>query len=181
MSASTIYNIIKRGDNHLTTYDNLIKKNYSNDIIKIVYLIDFDINIDDLLIETQEREKRTYQKQLRKDALNKYSRKCVISGQNKERLLEVAHIKPVKDCDNIDEKKDVNNTLLLWLDLHKYFDHYAFSINPDNFTIEVDNSKDDNLWLMKYNKMVLCDINDEMTKYIKHHYSIFLQNISSTI
>ena len=179
MTTTAIYNIIKNTNNHLQTYENLIKTDYSKDIIKIVYLIDFGINIDDLIIEKQEREKRKYQKQLRDEALIKYSRKCAISGQNKERLLEVAHIKPVKDCENINEKKDVNNTLLLWLDLHKYFDNYSFSINPDSFEIEVDSTKDDNLWLMKYNKMVLCDIDNKMIKYLKHHYLIFLNCMNS--
>ncbi len=162
-------------DNHMKSYENLIKMKYSKDIISLVYLVDFDINIDDLVIETQEREKRKYQTKLREEALIKYSGKCVISGQYKERLLEVAHIKSVKDCENIDEKKDVNNTLLLWLDLHKYFDCYAFSINPKTFEIEVDESKEDNSWLMKYNKMKICHINNDMIKYIEHHYSIFRQ------
>lgn len=175
MSSSVIYNIIKTSSDHIKSYEKLIKMNYSRDTIGLVYLVDFNINIDDMIIENYDHEKRKYQKKLREEALKKYSGKCVISGQDKEKLLEVAHIKPVKDCENMNEKKDVNNTLLLWLDLHKYFDHYAFSINPDTFEIEVNESDTDNSWLMKYNKMKICHINNNMIKYIKHHYSIFQQ------
>ena len=137
------------------------------------YICNAMININDLLIESHEHEKRKYQRKLREDALKRYSGECVISGENKQKLLEVAHIKAVKDCENINEKKDINNTLLLWLDLHKYFDHYAFSINPHTFKVEVDTRNEDNLWLMKYNGMKLNCANPDMVKYIKHHYLIF--------
>ena len=173
MQTSNIYNLIKNSNDYLKSYYDLKGMNYSDDIIELVYLIDFDININDLLIESHEREKRKYQRKLREDALKRYSGECVISGENKQKLLEVAHIKAVKDCENINEKKDINNTLLLWLDLHKYFDCYAFSINPHTFKVEVNASIEDNLWLKKYNGIKLNCINPKMVKYIYHHYLNF--------
>ena len=147
----------------------------------MVFSLDFNINLDDLINEKYENEKyenhekRIYQSKLRKDAIERYYGKCVISGEDKHKLLEVAHIKAVKDCESINEKKDINNNLLMWIDLHKYFDDYSFSINPKSFKIEVDHRSDDNLWLMKYNGVKLNYVNTDMTKYIEYHYSEFLK------
>lgn len=171
MTTDIIYNIIKSGDDYLETYEKLKKLKYSDDIIELVFLVDFDIYVSDLIIEKQEKEKRKYQCKLRRDALRRYSEKCVISGQDKKRLLEVAHIKAVKDCKNINEKRDINNTLLLWLDLHRYFDDYEFSINPETLKIEVNLNNNDNEWLLKYNNMKIDCINNDMIEYINYHYT----------
>lgn len=170
MTTNNIYHLIKDENNYLKSYEKLRSMDYPNDILELVYLVDFNIDINNLVIEKQEYEKRKYQRKLRVQALKKYYGKCVISGENKHKLLEVAHIKAVKDCENINEKKDINNTLLLWLDLHKYFDHYTFTINPQTLKIEVNTNNEDNLWLMKYSGMKLNCVNPEMVKYIEHHY-----------
>ena len=92
---------------------------------------------------------------------------CVISGISEEILLEVAHIKPVSKCDTEKEKVDINNTLLLWIDIHKYFDTYMISINPKTTKVEV---KCD--YLMKYNGIKI-NVNEQTKKYLKNHYSTY--------
>lgn len=126
----------------------------------------YDINLE-LKQETEEREKRRYQKLLRKQCLERYQHKCVISGIDKNILLEVAHIKPVSECKSMQEKADINNVLLLWIDIHKYFDAYELSINPETCKVEV---KCD--YLLKYNGLEI-ELNTKTREYLKHHYSFF--------
>lgn len=175
MTTSNIYDIIKNSNNQEQTYIDLTAK-YNKELVDLVYLVDFDIDINRDICDKHEREIRTYQQKLRNDAIIRYSGKCVISGETKQRLLEVAHIKPVSDCSNINEKKDINNTLLLWIDLHKYFDCYAFSINPKTYRIEVNMNIEEYEWLHKYQNMKIDCIDDKMSKYIIHHYTIFLKS-----
>lgn len=175
MTTEEIYKFIKRGKDHIESYNTMVKLNYCKDLIDLVYFVDFNIDVTDLAHNIEEREKRKYQRELRNLALDKYSNKCVISGENKIRLLETAHIKSVKDCDNINEKKDIDNVLLLWVDIHKYFDDYQISINPDTCMVEVNDLDEDNDWMQIYNGIKI-ECNDRMKKYIRHHYSIFIEN-----
>jgi hypothetical protein len=180
MTTLEIYNIIKKTDNHCDAYVELTKRKYDKDLIELVFSLEFDVDVSVLIediIEKDEKEKRRYQKELRDLALKKYSGTCVISGEKRVLLLEVAHIKPVKDCLNINEKKDINNTLLLWVDIHKYFDAYRLSINPQSCTIEVDKNNKDTEWLMKYDGLKLKSVNQCMIKYIEHHYDAFIKSM----
>jgi len=178
MTTETIFNFInhnisQKGTNYLDLYNKMIKMNYSKELIELVFFIDFNTDIQDLISVHEEREKRKYQAELRVLALNRYFGKCVISGENKTKLLEVAHIKPVKDCMSLNEKKDLDNTLLLWMDIHKYFDAYQISINPNTQMIEINDKEPDNEWMDQYNGMKIRCINAKMKKYLEHHYGNF--------
>lgn len=149
-------------------YDKL-RNRYNEHDIKFTLLTFFDYDVDlELKLSTEEREKRDYQRLLRQQAFERYNNRCIISGIDEDILLEVAHIKPVSRCDTVIEKADVDNTLLLWIDIHKYFDAYKISINPKTCRVVV---KCD--YLMKYNDLYL-ELNDSTRKYLEHHYSIFL-------
>jgi hypothetical protein len=179
MTTSEIYEVIKCSNNYTDAYIELTKRNYRKDIINLVFLLDFNVNVDDIeddIIEKDEKEKRKYQKELRNKALERYSNRCVISGETKSKLIEVAHIKPVKDCSNMSEKKDIDNALLLWCDIHKYFDAYQISINPINCKVEINDTNEENAWMKKYKGMKLNCVNDNMKKYLEHHYNIFRRN-----
>lgn len=179
MTTLEIYEIIKNYDNYCDAYIELTKRKYDKELIELVFSLEFNVNVSDLIddiIEKDEKEKRRYQKELRALAFNRYSGACVISGEKKSMLLEVAHIKPVKDCVNINEKKDINNTLLLWIDIHRYFDDYRISINPQTCTIEVNKKNEDNKWLLKYDGLKLKCLNADMKKYIEHHYALFIKS-----
>lgn len=148
-------------------YENL-RAMYNEHDIKFVFLTCYNYDIDlEYVTEMEEREKRQYQKLLRQQTLEKYKNRCVVSGIKENMLLEVAHIKPVSKCDNNQEKSDVDNTLLLWIDIHKYFDDYKISINPETMKVEV---KCD--YLVKYNNLKV-EVDEETKKYLKLHYEIF--------
>lgn len=159
-------------DNQNTTpliliYDKL-KTLYNDHDIRFTLLTFFNYDVDlELKQETEEREKRHYQRLLRQQCMDRYQNKCIISNINKDILLEVAHIKPVSECKSVQEKSDVNNTLLLWIDIHKYFDAYELSINPETCKVE---AKCD--YLMKYNGLEI-ELNDKTRKYLEYHYCFF--------
>ena len=118
------------------------------DILKFVLLENYNFDVDFEIYfdrkETEEREKRKYQQKLRKAAFDRY-KNCVVSGRPEELLLEAAHIKPVSECDTEKEKEDINNVLLLWHDIHKYFDNYLVSINPETCFFEINNNINTNI------------------------------------
>ncbi len=162
-------------------YEELIIK-YPLEVLEINYVLYYEYNIDiDLYKEDNSNKQLTdvrfYQQQLRKKALIKFNNKCVISGIDREICLEVAHIKSVSDCINTYEKMDIYNTLLLWIDIHKYFDNYLISINPKTSMTEIKEiiNKSDYEFLTKY-KNIKVNLDIENIKYIKHHYDIFIKN-----
>jgi len=148
---------------------NTLKKSYNEHDIKFVLLTYYDFDIElEMHKEKEERDKRYYQQILRKQAYIRYQNKCVISDINEKILLEVAHIKPVSECSNEQEKTDINNVLLLWIDIHKFFDAYLISINPKTLTVETKCE-----YLKKYNGMTI-KINEQTRKYLENHYSKFI-------
>lgn len=145
-----------------------LKNQYNDYDIKFVLLTYYNYDVElEIEIQKEERENRFYQKSLRKKAFEKYKNRCVISNIDNKILLEVAHIKPVNECLSIQEKADVDNTLLLWVDIHKYFDVYDISINPQTCKVEVKCE-----YLVKYNNLHI-ELNDKTRKYLEHHYSLF--------
>jgi len=156
-------------------YDEL-SLNYKIGDIKFIFLVEFDIDIENILKEDVEiREKRFYQQKLRKESLKFYDNKCVISGVDRKICLEIAHIKPVCKCDNIKDKIDIENTFVLWIDLHKYFDNYSLSINPNTSKIEIKKDCDDYEWLKSYDDKQL-NMTEKNKMFLQHHYEIYKQS-----
>jgi hypothetical protein len=178
----SITNYIDENQNiksYVDIYDDLINNEYPPDDIKFVFQMEYDINVDDhIKTEYELREKRMYQQKLRKEAFKFYNNKCVISEIKRKLCLEVAHIKPVCECKNTSEKTDVENTLLLWIDLHKYFDDYGFSVNPTTSKIEINKTHDDHEFLKTYdNKEIKMTKNNKI--YMEHHYDKFIKHIKN--
>ncbi len=101
----------------------------------------------DFLIETifqnykiisSQSETRRSQSTFREGLIQKYG-KCIITDTNCLDELEAAHIIPYKE-----DKHNffVSNGLLLKSNIHKTFDKYKWTINPDTFMIEVKNNID---------------------------------------
>ncbi len=156
-------------------YNDLIKDNDKSDI-EFIFLITYDIDINnEMQLEYELKEKRHYQKELREKALKFYNNKCVISKIDRLLCLQVAHIKPVCECINNSEKKDVENTLLLCLDLHQYFDNYYISVNPYTSCVEVNKYCNDYNYLKQYENIKL-NLTDKNIMYLQHHYNKFLNN-----
>jgi predicted restriction endonuclease len=130
---------------------------YSNNDVNFIMSMEYDYN------PKEEREIRYYQQKLKKEALKKFNSKCVISGIDRLLCLEAAHIKPVFVASDY-EKADINNILLLWVDIHRYFDTYQISINPETMCVETNVE-----WLQEYRGKRL-DLPLESIKYLEWHY-----------
>lgn len=161
-------------NNYMDLYIILTNKYYyiSNDI-DMIFFIEYNF----IPKKYNLSENRQYQSKLRNFAINKY-KKCVISGKTNGLLLEAAHIKQVYECDTEKEKSDTDNILLLWIDLHKYFDKHYISINTENLSVEISKYIFDTD-IMKYNGLIINNISEGTIKYLKHHYELFkiVQNI----
>jgi len=152
--------------------------------INFVFVMEYDIDIESTLkINYVLSETRFYQQKLRNITLQKYNNKCIISGVDRILCLEVAHIKPVADC-SVPEKMDPENVLLLWIDLHKYFDNYSFSINPEKYVVTVCHNhnitNEEYNWLKQYDGLQLDkNVFSKSYKYFVYHYKIFSDNITN--
>ena len=58
---------------------------------------------------------------------------CSISGCKTLSALDAAHIAPYRG----EKDNDIRNGLLLRADLHRLFDAFLISINPDNLTVHI--------------------------------------------
>ena len=155
-------------------YNEAIKQFDSNDV-KFLMVTHFNFDIEDIeQVKYSQTEQRDYQQELREMLFKRY-KCCVVSGCARKRCLETAHIKPVSECNSELEKMDINNVLLLWTDLHKYFDTFDWSIDEHN-TIIVNKNCDDYEWLKQYEHKCI-SLNNESNKYIKWHYDTFMEKL----
>jgi predicted restriction endonuclease len=117
------------------------------------------------------KSKRLNQKEFRESILKKYNNMCVVSNNDCIVELTAAHIIPVSEEDNYEE----DNGLLLTETLHKTFDKYYWSINPNTMKIEI-NTNVNVGQIKQYNGMRLqLDMNSIMKSKIIWHYNMFLK------
>jgi predicted restriction endonuclease len=149
--------------------------NYENKKIfkhHLFFLLDnfYDIKLID------DKKKRLKQEEFRKKLLNKYNNKCIISGNSCLLQLEAAHIIPIRDNENY----DINNGIILTRNLHKTFDEYYWSINPETLKVEINNNIKDldvgDILQYKHQKIDI-DTNSDLLNNLKHHYDIFVKKI----
>ena len=114
------------------------------------------------------RKIRKGQPRFRKNLIELFSGKCVITNCSIIEVLEAAHI--VKH--SISGINHSSNGLLLRSDIHSLFDTNKIKINPNSFKVEVDDSlKNSNYW--QYNgKKIKEGINGEFPskEYLKIKY-----------
>jgi hypothetical protein len=105
---------------------------------------------------------------------------CVISGTKSKLELQAAHIIPY--CE---DKKNIynfspSNGLLLKSNLHATFDGFQWSINPNNFCIEVKNKSIDDLGEIndyKNNEVKQLDKTDtKLKENLTNHYHKFINS-----
>ena len=124
------------------------------------------------------RESRLSQSEFKLSLIKKYGQ-CVVTGSKSSKQLEAAHIIPYKD-----DKHNfvVSNGLLLTSNIHKTFDAYLWSINPESFTIETNNniSKDELGDIFEYKGKILnFDKGDSiLIKNLTNHYKSFINSIN---
>ena len=87
---------------------------------------------------TESKRKRLNQNEFRNEILKKFNYTCIISNISCVDELTAAHIIPIKENENY----DIDNGLLLTENLHKTFDKYRWSINPDTLLIEINKNID---------------------------------------
>ena len=162
MTQLKIYDALKNNPLKVI-YPKLIKEYNPLDIELVMIMMDFSDEI-----KKEYKEKRL-DKNFRNKVLNLYNRKCLITSYEEEEC-EVAHILPFCECSS-SQKYDIYNGLILSANLHKLFDKYIFSINPETLMIEV---KGDHR-IKKYHGLKL-NLNKECLPYLKMHYNKFKAN-----
>lgn len=143
------------------------KEIFSNDIELLIQLIYPNIKI------CQDSNVRLSQSEFR-NILLKFYGKCVITQNDSLEELEAAHIVEHKDLGD----SDLSNGLLLEANLHKTFDKYLWTINPDSLEIE---SSPNNITKSIKNhigKKIDLPMNPILYTNLKKRYEIFLQKNS---
>ena len=134
-------------------------KRYTEFRNDLIYLCErFNIKI------LEEREKRLSQTQFRNELIKKYN-SCIITNYNSVEC-EAAHIIPVKD----NGEYIVSNGLLLNSCIHKTFDLYYWSINPDTLKIEVNSNYYTSI--NNYEGKII-DLDNNVYEKLVEHYKIF--------
>lgn len=148
--------------------------NYTN---KELFIADIEILIQTIypnLKIIQDSNTRLSQTEFRNDLIKYYDGKCAITQNNSLEELEAAHIVELKDNGDY----DINNGLLLEANLHKTFDRYLWTINPDTLEIE---SNPNNITKSVKNyigKKVDLKLNPFSYTNLKKRYEIFLDKNS---
>jgi len=119
-------------------------------------------------IKKQFVNSRPYQTNLRNNCLLKFNAKCIISGRDELRLLQACHIKPDNIC-SYEEKIDINNIILLWIDLHIFLDDYLITIDSITNKVKINDKETDTNFIREYNNKYIENINNGMIKYLDWH------------
>jgi hypothetical protein len=121
------------------------------------------------------KEKRLNQTEFRKYLIER-DKRCIITSSNSD-ICEACHIIPYSECGD-DIKFDINNGILLEAGLHKLFDMYLWSINPNTKILEVNakiiNNNSYNLINVYNGKYINFDKN--IVDNLRIHYELFLNN-----
>jgi hypothetical protein len=161
--------------NNINEKDNCLKSSPTNntDIIsnqKINKIHEIPSVTED---KKEQKIKRVYQKEFRKEIIKKYG-KCVVSCAHNERC-EASHIVPFAE-DKIN-KYNIDNGILLRADLHKLFDKYLVSINPTTNTFIINkNYLENDPSLIKYNNIKINNrFNTNTLRFLRQHYDLFIK------
>ncbi len=165
--------------------EKLSKSNYSDneevkkyeDIPKLINNID-EIELSNSLIESEKEVLIKYRigQSLYRSKLIEYWNGCSVSDCKVLEVLISSHIKPYRDCENLEEKFDLYNGLLLSPNYDRLFDKYLISFNENgqiliSKTLCIDElnklgiNKDDTLKKDKLTKQHI--------KYLRHHNAKF--------
>lgn len=130
---------------------------------------EFDKKMKNAQDETEKMsiyKRRVGQDILRKNLLELYRSRCMLTGIDNKELLRVSHIKPWKDC-NDNEKLDENNCLLLSALWDAAFDRGLVTFKDDGypkFSKKLNKSSEEQL---TYNTPII--LTDVQRRYMKWH------------
>jgi len=160
-------------DNKELDWDNLDdfeKFGYDDELIykhHLKFLLD---NCYTIIFKEKSR-KRLNQKEFREELFAKYN-KCIITDEDCEHSLDACHIIPVSE----NETYDIDNGLILRSDIHKTFDKYLWSINPETLEIEIKDNVNVGDIKKYVGQKVNISINSELKNNLINHYRIFKKN-----
>ena len=149
------------------------KFNYNDEIIfnnHLNFLLENIYNIK--IIENDKSRVRLSQKEFRKELLKKFN-KCIITNEDCIEELEACHLIPI----NEKESYNINNGIILTSNLHKTFDKYLWSINPNTLTIEINNNKNVGNIKKYVGNKVNIKLNDELFNNLNYHYINFINKL----
>lgn len=157
-----------------TIYEQYIKFGYDNEEL---YKLHLDFMLKNLYTITiiKNNRMRLDQTNFRKKILQKFNNKCIITNETCCDELTAAHIIPISENENY----DIDNGLLLSEILHRTFDKYKWSINPDTCTIVINNQQNVGSIKKYKNQKINLLMNDKIYENIQSHYNIFLQHCIS--
>jgi len=88
--------------------------------------------------------KRMCRAEFRQSLFERFNNRCIVTGNDCPLELEACHIISVAT----NEDYSLENGLLLNTNIHKTFDKYYWSINPDTFQIEILNKSVKNIKIL---------------------------------
>ena len=154
--------------------DEIIFNNHLNFLLENIYNIK--------IIENDKSRVRLSQKEFRKELLKKFN-KCIITNEDCIEELEACHLIPI----NEKESYNINNGIILTLmkpmdiyhlsNLHKTFDKYLWSINPNTLKIEINNNKNVGFIKKYVDNKVNIKLNDELFNNLNNHYTNFINKL----
>jgi hypothetical protein len=113
---------------------------------------------------------RLTQTEFRNSLIEKYH-KCIITQNETIEELEAAHIVEFR----FNGDTDISNGLLLEANLHKTFDKYLWTINPDTLLVETKPNHITNSIKKYIGKKVNLSLNPILYTNLKKRYKIFLE------
>ena len=121
---------------------------------------------------------REGQESFRKKLMLIYSEKCAVTGTNVKSVLEAAHVVPF----NGRNSNHIQNGIILRRDIHRLFDTYQLSVNPENNLICIEpNLANSDYWIYKDKALNSCeDIRLKPSKealqlHYDKHFSMYLE------
>jgi hypothetical protein len=122
---------------------------------------------------TENSRKRLSQDEFRDNIMEKFNKKCIVTNDNCVRELTACHIIPIKENENY----DIDNGLLLKESIHRTFDDFYWSINPNTLEIEINKNIKNCGEIYEYNnKKLNIQLNSKLKKNIEWHYNKFIIN-----
>lgn len=140
------------------------KNTFIYDLELLTHLIYTNIKI------SKNTQLRLSQTEFRQNLI-KYYRKCVITHNDSLEELEASHIVEYKNNGD----SDITNGLLLEANLHKTFDRYYWTINPDTLLIESNPNYITHSIKNYIGHKVNLQLNPFLYLNLKKRYQIYLQ------
>lgn len=153
------YNSLEGAYNHLLS------------IIPLYFNQTVDLGVINNLLKTTELSCNRQNDESFKNQVKKKYDKCIVSG-NPVIECDVAHIVPLNQNYNFDP----DNGLLISTNLHRLFDLYYWTINPDTLEIVVSpNAVKEQTSIVKYvgNSVNQNLINNHTRSYLSQHFQTF--------